>query len=71
MIALCSVSLCKQNLTESCHQYSVQFYINDNFGLKTLDETGRVHIYEIPGVQHLHWHGNKTVFDCCIEPWLT
>jgi len=51
--------------------FSVQFYINDNFGLKTLDETGRIHVYEIAGVQHTHWHGNKTVFDCCIEPWLT
>ena len=49
----------------------LQFYTDNAFGLKTLDETGRLHIYEIPGVQHIHWHGNKTVFDSCIEPWLT
>jgi palmitoyl-protein thioesterase len=46
------------------------FYISDSFGLKTLDTEGRVHVYEVPGVQHLHWHGNKTVFDNYIEPWL-
>ena len=54
-----------------CHLTVIsQFYTSDTFGLKTLDGQGRVHVYEVPGVQHVHWHGNKTVFDNCIEPWL-
>jgi palmitoyl-protein thioesterase len=46
------------------------FYISDAFGLKTLDEEGRIHVYNISGVEHTHWHTNKTVFDLYIEPWL-
>lgn len=46
------------------------FYINDSFGLKTLDREGRIHVYEVAGVEHVHWHINKTVFDLYIEPWL-
>eukprot|EP00118_Oscarella_pearsei_P026945 m.310590 g.310590 ORF g.310590 m.310590 type:complete len:288 (+) comp52889_c0_seq1:89-952(+) len=48
-----------------------QAYVENWFGLKTLKERGDFHAYAIAGVQHTHWHGNKTVFDCCIEPWLT
>ena len=52
------------------HCIFLQFYIDDAFGLKTLDEEGKVHIFAVPGVEHVHWHGNKTVFDKYIEPWL-
>ncbi|XP_076035594.1 palmitoyl-protein thioesterase 2 isoform X2 [Oratosquilla oratoria] len=47
-----------------------KFYSLDNFGLKTLDKMGRVHIYEVPGVEHTHWHHNLTVIKNCILPWL-
>ncbi|XP_064616130.1 lysosomal thioesterase PPT2-A-like [Liolophura sinensis] len=47
------------------------WYIHDWFGLKTLDQRGAIHKYEIPGVEHVHWHSNKTVFECCILPWLS
>lgn len=48
----------------------MQYYTNDAFGLQTLDKAGKIHIHEISGVEHVHWHGNKTVFDCCIKPYL-
>lgn len=51
--------------------YLSQIYTNDWIGLKSIDQRGDLHMYEIPGVEHVHWHGNKTVFDCCIEKWLT
>jgi palmitoyl-protein thioesterase len=57
-------------LYASCLLCFFQFYISDAFGLKTLDEEGRIHVYNISGVEHTHWHTNKTVFDLYIEPWL-
>ena len=48
----------------------VQYYIKDTFGLRTLDETGRTHIHEVPGVEHLHWPLNYTVFTNYILPYL-
>ncbi|KAK3592809.1 hypothetical protein CHS0354_009253 [Potamilus streckersoni] len=48
-----------------------KWYINDSFGLRTLDKRKGLTKYVIPGVHHVHWHTNRTVFDCCIEPWLT
>ncbi|XP_022110848.1 lysosomal thioesterase PPT2-A-like isoform X2 [Acanthaster planci] len=47
-----------------------EVYKMDYFGLKTLDQRDALKTYVIPGVKHTNWHGNKTVFDCCIEPWL-
>lgn len=49
---------------------SQDFYKDDSFGLRTLNQQGKVKVYEIPGVKHIHWHLNQSVFDCCIEPWL-
>ncbi|KAL9983054.1 hypothetical protein ACROYT_G005178 [Oculina patagonica] len=48
-----------------------QVYLEDTFGLRTLDERGSIHQYTFPGVNHTHWHGTKKVFDEAIEPWLT
>ncbi|CAH1272583.1 PPT2 [Branchiostoma lanceolatum] len=48
-----------------------EVYQRDYFGLKTMDARGDVTTYEIPGVQHLDWHKNQTVFDNYIEKWLT
>ena len=45
--------------------------MNDSFGLRTLNETGRVKVFEIPGVHHTQWHVNLSVFNCCIEPYLS
>lgn len=47
-----------------------QYYIKDTFGLRTLDEAGRTHIHEVPGVEHLHWPLNYTVFSNYILPYL-
>jgi len=43
----------------------------DNFGLKTLFHRKAIVRYEVPGVEHLVWHSNETVFKDCILPWLT
>ncbi|CAH3153500.1 unnamed protein product [Pocillopora meandrina] len=48
-----------------------QVYLEDTFGLRTLDERGSVHQYTFPGVNHTHWHGTEKVFVEAIEPWLT
>ncbi|XP_038063790.1 lysosomal thioesterase PPT2-A-like isoform X2 [Patiria miniata] len=47
-----------------------EVYKMDYFGLKTLDQRNAIKTYTIPGVKHTNWHGNKTVFDSCIKPWL-
>lgn len=47
------------------------YYVKDSFGLQTLDKAGKVKVFQVAGVEHTHWHGNKTVFDTCIEPYLT
>ena len=39
-------------------------------GLQELNNTGKIKVYEIPGVEHIHWHTNKTVFDTAIIQWL-
>jgi hypothetical protein len=36
----------------------LQYYLNDAFGLKTLDSRKAIDIYVIPGVQHVHWYRN-------------
>ncbi|XP_029928321.1 lysosomal thioesterase PPT2-like [Myripristis murdjan] len=48
-----------------------EFYTNDTFGLKTLDARGDVSVCVRAGVQHTSWHSNYTVFNSCIEKWLT
>ncbi|XP_063794217.1 lysosomal thioesterase PPT2 isoform X2 [Pseudophryne corroboree] len=48
-----------------------QVYIDDVFGLRTLDRRGAVTVYSIPDVMHTMWHSNETVFHECIEKWLT
>ena len=47
-----------------------QFYINNTFGLKTLDEKGRIHFHVVPGVDHYGFPDSKDVFECCIKPYL-
>ncbi|KAH9503716.1 Lysosomal thioesterase PPT2-A [Bulinus truncatus] len=47
-----------------------EWFINDAFGLKTLQMKGNIHTYTIPGVRHSEWREKKQVFDTCIKPWL-
>jgi len=49
----------------------LQYYLNDTFGLKTLDSRKAIDIYVIPGVYHVYWYRNMTVFKNAIEPYLT
>ncbi|XP_063287554.1 lysosomal thioesterase PPT2 [Pelobates fuscus] len=46
-------------------------YQEDTFGLQTLDFRGAITMYCVPGVLHTMWHSNETVFNECIEKWLT
>lgn len=47
-----------------------QFYKDNSFGLRTLDDSGRIHMYTVPGVPHLKFHKDQSVFDHCIKQWL-
>uniref|UniRef100_H2SFF7 palmitoyl-CoA hydrolase n=1 Tax=Takifugu rubripes TaxID=31033 RepID=H2SFF7_TAKRU len=57
-----------ENVVEMRNQ---DFYGNDTFGLKTLDARGDVSLCLHSGVKHVHWHSNFTVFQSCMEKWLT
>lgn len=48
----------------------LEIYKDDVFGLKTLDEAGKIHKYQFDGIEHTHWHGNEHVFLTAISPWL-
>ncbi|XP_053744301.1 lysosomal thioesterase PPT2-A-like [Synchiropus splendidus] len=48
-----------------------EFFKNDTFGLKTLEARGGISVCVQSGVEHIHWHSNITVFQSCIEKWLT
>ncbi|XP_014668730.1 PREDICTED: lysosomal thioesterase PPT2-A-like [Priapulus caudatus] len=45
-------------------------YAHDVFGLRTLDKRKAITTYTVPGVEHVLWHKNQTVFDNCIKKWL-
>ena len=47
------------------------FYINDTFGLKTLDESGRLKLQIVPGVSHNDWTGNEDVIRKYVLPYCT
>ncbi|XP_013884171.1 lysosomal thioesterase PPT2 [Austrofundulus limnaeus] len=57
-----------ENVVEMRNQ---EFYRNDTFGLKTLDARGGLSVCVQSGVEHTHWHDNFTVFQKCMERWLT
>ena len=48
----------------------IQFYHDDSFGLRTLDEQGKVKIYDVPGVKHADWGRRSDIFDKYMKPWL-
>ncbi|XP_029360609.1 lysosomal thioesterase PPT2-like [Echeneis naucrates] len=57
-----------ENIVEMRKQ---EYYRNDAFGLKTLDARGDVSTCIHSGVVHVQWHSNFTVFQSCMQKWLT
>ncbi|XP_071802157.1 lysosomal thioesterase PPT2-A-like isoform X1 [Asterias amurensis] len=57
-----------ENIVEMRDQ---EIYKYDSFGLRTLDKRNALKTYNVSGVMHTNWHRNQTVFDSCIEPWLS
>lgn len=47
-----------------------KIYTNDDIGLKTLDESGRLKVLTFPNVHHFAWHMNITVIQEAIIPYL-
>jgi palmitoyl-protein thioesterase len=45
-------------------------YVNDTFGLRSLDERGDLHLHVVQGVQHSHWLSNETNFVQNVLPLL-
>merc|ERR1712173_29180 len=45
-------------------------YINDRFGLKTMDQDGRLTIEAPPGVHHSAWNRDEDVVRKYVLPWL-
>ena len=60
---------CHALVTPQCYVI-IQVYVKDNFGLRTLDETGRMKVYVVPHIEHLFWPWDKDVFETYIKPWL-
>uniref|UniRef100_A0A1A8MRP2 palmitoyl-CoA hydrolase n=2 Tax=Nothobranchius TaxID=28779 RepID=A0A1A8MRP2_9TELE len=56
-----------ETVVEMQHQ---ELYLRDVFGLKTLVARGDLILCTVPGVEHVLWHSNETVFHTCIEKWL-
>ena len=46
-------------------------YANDTFGLKTLDDSGRLNLTVVPGVRHGDWTGNDDVITRYVLPHLS
>ncbi|XP_046685339.1 LOW QUALITY PROTEIN: lysosomal thioesterase PPT2 homolog [Homalodisca vitripennis] len=46
-------------------------YKQDLFGLRTLDDEGKLTLYSVAGVTHSNWHRNLSVIDNYIMPWLS
>lgn len=49
----------------------LKVYLRDSFGLKTLLARGAIVRCPMAGVSHTTWHSNRTLYDACIEPWLS
>lgn len=47
-----------------------QYYTKDLFGLKSLDEAGRVKFCTIGGIKHKDWVFTKEVYTKCIKPYI-
>lgn len=49
----------------------LKVYLRDSFGLKTLLARGAIVRCQMAGISHTAWHSNRTLYDTCIEPWLS
>ena len=47
------------------------WYVNDTFGLRTMDESGRVQLQIVPGVTHSDWTGNQDIIRKYVLPHCT
>ncbi|XP_063720986.1 lysosomal thioesterase PPT2-A-like isoform X2 [Symsagittifera roscoffensis] len=50
--------------------YNQPTYIQDSYGLRTLNERGGVDVHMMPGVEHTQWIQNRTVYETVIKPYL-
>ncbi|XP_060045517.1 lysosomal thioesterase PPT2 isoform X2 [Erinaceus europaeus] len=46
-------------------------YLRDSFGLKTLLARGAIVRCPMAGITHTTWHSNRTLYETCVEPWLS
>ncbi|XP_022820487.1 lysosomal thioesterase PPT2 homolog isoform X2 [Spodoptera litura] len=59
------------NANETIIEMKAQdIYVEDKIGLRTLDETGRLHVVTVPGVNHFNWHMNMSIVDDYLLPFL-
>lgn len=49
----------------------LKVYLRDSFGLKTLLARGAIERCPMAGIAHTAWHSNRTLYETCIEPWLS
>jgi len=54
-----------QNMTEQ------GFYVRDSFGLRTLDESGRLQLVIVPNATHADWTSDHQIIAQHVLPWLT
>ncbi|CAG5118121.1 unnamed protein product [Candidula unifasciata] len=47
-----------------------EWYLNDAFGLKTMNSRGSIIKQTVAGIRHVKWHSDDHVFATCIKPWL-
>ena len=47
------------------------FYSGDSFGLRTLDESGRLNLTIVPNVSHSDWTGNHDIIKTYVLPHCT
>ncbi|XP_022116472.1 lysosomal thioesterase PPT2 homolog [Pieris rapae] len=45
-------------------------YMSDRIGLRALDESGRLHVVTVPGINHFDWHMNVSIVDDYLLPYL-
>ena len=47
-----------------------ELYTQDQFGLKTLDDQGKIQFCNFSGVHHTHWPKTKEVYKKGIKPYI-
>ena len=50
--------------------YEQPTYLNDSYGMRTINEAEKLVIKLIPGVVHAQWILNRTVYEEAIKPYL-